>query len=292
MSKLDRIYTFVSVVEQNSFINAAKKLKTAPATITRQINALEAELGIQLIIRTTRRLKLTEIGDLYYVEAKKLLEQFDATESLIAQSQSEPSGKLTVSLHRYFARWLVEPHLAEFMQTYPKIALHLNLGEFVPDFTLESSDIIFGTLGDGPADSVRKRIMSSEFIYCASPKYLAQYGTPLKPTDLINHRIIVHTIRRPADQLTFRNHAPLHINPVLWLNDSSMMKQAAINGLGIIKILNFRVEQALKAGRLVKILPSYGEVDYPVYLYYRANRYLDPKIRAFIDFFLQKFSSQ
>lgn len=288
MSKLDRIHTFVTVIEQNSFVNAAKKLKTAPATITRQISALEAELGIQLIARTTRRLKLTEMGELYFIEAQKLIEQFKHTENLIAQSHIEPSGKLSVTAHRYFAKTMLTPHLAGFLARYPKITLHLQLAELAPQFNSIDSDIIFGTLGDGPSDTVRRRIASGQFILCAAPAYLKQFGTPLKPIELNQHRFITHTIRQPADILNFNHHPPLRVQPILWLDDSETMVQAALDGLGIIKVLDFRVSEALAAGTLVSILDEFSETEHPVYLYYRRQRYIDAKIRAFIDYFLSK----
>lgn len=288
MSKIDRIQAFVNVIEQNGFNNAAKKLKTAAGTITRQINALEAELGVRLIERTTRRFKLTDIGQAYYDEAKKLIEQLQITDNLISQSQAEPIGTLKVTAHRYFAVHYVMPHLAQFMKQYPKINLHINFSETDPNFDRDDTDLLFGTLGDGAPDLVRRRMTSGKFIFCASPEYLKKHGTPKKPEDLLQHAFITHTLRQPPDLISFRNHPPLYSQPILWLNDSQSMIDAALAHIGIIKVLDFRVQEELKRGRLIEFLSNYAELDYPIYLYYRNTRYLDPKIRVFIDFFTQK----
>jgi DNA-binding transcriptional LysR family regulator len=288
MSKLERIQTFITVIDEGSFIGAAKKLNTAPATITRQVHALEQELGVQLIERTTRRLKLTEIGQHYFEEAKKLIDQLISTENLIAQSHSEPTGRLKVNVTRFTAIRYILPHLKEFMQQYPKINLTLDLAERFPDMDKEEVDLVFALAIEGSPDVVRRKVFGAKMLFCASPEYLQQYGVPQKPDDLKQHRFISHTMRKPPDVLNFRNHPPIRVNPILGVNDSLAMQRCALNGIGFVMIFDFFAQQYLESGELVEILKDYSEDDKPLYLYYKQNKYLDPKIRAFIDFFMDK----
>jgi DNA-binding transcriptional LysR family regulator len=288
MSKLERIHTFINVTEQNSFVAAAKKLGVSPATVTRQISLLEEELGVQLIRRTTRSLHLTAIGQRYYQEAKKLIEQFVDTERLIAQSQDEPSGKLKILATRFFLESVVIPHLAEFQELYPNVNIYLEWAERFPNFDKEGVDVFFGTALEGPADLVRKRILTSAFIFCASPQYLAKFGTPKKPEDINRHHYIAHLGRTNPDMVDFHGHPSICVKPALWVNDLRAMIAAATSGIGIIKAHSHVVSQYLEAKRLVEVYPEYRDPDYPAYLYYQPNRYLEPKIRKFIDFYLDK----
>ncbi|MDF2866717.1 MAG: dmlR [Gammaproteobacteria bacterium] len=287
MSKFERINTFIKVIEENSFTAAARTLQISPAAVSKQITALEKALGVQLLKRNTRRLHLTAIGEQYYLTCKQALNQVLETETLITWGQKEPSGTLRITANRYFAENYLLPRLAGFLAHYPKITLHLELAERFPDLAQEGIDILFGVSLLGSTDLVCRKVMSTRYVLCASPSYLTQYGKPQIPADLKQHRYITHSMRQPANTLTFPQQQTIQVEPILWLNDANAMLQCALKGLGIVKLHEYMVKEALATGELIELLPQFNEPDLPVYLYYQPSRHLQPKIRCFIDFYFK-----
>jgi DNA-binding transcriptional LysR family regulator len=284
MSKFKQLEAFVSVIEQGGFAAAGKKLHLTSAAISKQIKALEETLGVELIQRTTRNFSLTEIGAHYFEEAKNILEQLNQADALILQTRQEPQGVLKVVSSYYFAEHYILPKLAEFLHRYPKIKLKLELAERLPDMVREDIDILFGVSVDAYPDFVRKTISHTRYAFCASKKYLKKYGTPEHPEDLKKHHYITHSMRDKPNFVSFRNHQDIYVQPYLWFNDSKAILEAALQGLGIMKLHYYFVEEALKNKKLIEIFKDYVEPKQAVYFYYRKSRYLDPKIRAFNEF--------
>lgn len=285
MSKLERINAFISVVEQNGFAAAARKEGVSTAAISRQVARLESDLKAELLRRTTRRISLTEIGSEYYHHSKKALAELAEAEMAISDSRGEPTGILNVTSNRYFALKYLLPRLPEFMALNPKLRVKVELAERFPDLTEENIDLIFGVSMEGPAELVRRRVATTRYILCASPVYLEKYGKPRVPADLSKHHYISHSMRKPDNVVTFKSHMEIYVEPILWLNDSRAMCECAIQGMGIVRLHDYIVADALEDGSLVEILPEFCEGEQPVYLYYQQSRYLQPKIRRFIDFF-------
>lgn len=285
MSKFDKIITFLSVIEEDGFAAAARKKGVSTAAVSRQISALENDLGSQLILRTTRRLALTEVGERYYQHCKKALSELFEAEIEIAKSKNEATGELHVMANRYFANTYLLPKLHEFMELNPKLTVHFQLAERFPNLEKENIDILFGVSIEGSAELVRRRIATTRYVLCASPKYLKKHGTPEIPSDLIKHRYITHRIRKPNNVIFLKDNKEIYINPVLGLNDSYAMRECAIRDMGIVNLHDYMVMDAIKDGKLIEILQKYQEQQKNVYLYYRHNRYLQPKIRKFIDFY-------
>ncbi len=284
MSKLEQIIAFVSTVEENGFAAAARKKGISTSAISRQIASLESALGMQLLQRTPRHLALTEIGRQYYQHCKNALEEIELAEAAIAGSQTEATGILNVMGNRFYIEEFFFPRLSKFMAQNPKLKIRFELAERFPDLEEESVDIIFGTSLEGPSELVRRRVTTTRYVLCASPEYLRSFGIPQKPADLINHRYITHVVRKP-DIIQFKNGEELCLDPVLWVNDSHAMQECALQGIGVIKILENGVENLLREGRLVEILKDYNDSQRSIYLYYLPSRYLLPKIRRFIDFY-------
>lgn len=296
MSKLERIKTFITVVEEQGFGLAAKKLHLTAAAVSKQVQGLEDQLGITLLQRSTRHLELTPLGQQYFLEVKKALGQLDAAEALINQATAEPTGLLRVTAARYFGVNFILPYLSEFLQSYPKIRLDLELAERFPDLMREEIDLLIGVSRDESApELVRRRILSTRYIFCASPGYLKKFGMPAKPEDLKQHRYITHTIRNEINYVNFQSYGNVYLEPYLYLNDTRAMRECALQGLGIVKLHDYSIKKDIESGKLIEILKKYSIEELPVYLFYRSSRHLDPKIRVFIDFYLNKieqFSSK
>lgn len=291
MNKLELITTFISVIEQNSFVNAAKQLGTSAPTVSRKVKSLEKSLKVQLIKRNTRGLALTDIGRRYYEESQKLVTQFTEIEHFIAETHAEPAGDLRVVATRHIATSYLIPYLSKFLKKYPKINLCLEIAERFPDLARENIDLLIGIAIDGPEHLVRRRIMSAQAIFCASPNYLKKHGTPIYPSDLKTHKYITHIIRVPDNYITFGGHSGLYVKPLLRVNDISAMVTCALNDMGIIKLLDYYVVEELKSEKLVPVLADYSEPEQPIYLYYQESNYLEPKLRKFIDFFIPFFEA-
>lgn len=292
MSKLERISTFILVIDENGFAAAARKKGVSTAAISRQITALESELGTQLLKRTTRQISLTDIGEEYYQQCKKTLNELKEAESAIIQSKNEATGVLHIMANRYFTITHLLPKLSEFMRLNPNLRIHFQLAERFPNLEKEGIDILFGVSVEGSSELVRLRVASTRYVLCASPDYLKKYGTPDSPADLIKHHYITHSIRTPNNIIFFRNGKEVHVDPVLWLNDSYAMRECAIRDMGIVNLHDYMVSDAIKNGKLVEILNEYQEPQKNVYLYYQQSRYLQPKIRRFIDFYASTLKDQ
>lgn len=287
MLSLERIQTFVKVVEANSYVAVAVQMNLSRAAISKQISSLEKEIGMKLLERTTRRLSLTEDGVLYYAQCKRLLEVANELEELVSIMQKEPSGTLNLFCNRYFSEHIILPYLGEFLDNYPKIRINLRLEERFPDFIKENVDLLVGVSMDGPPEVIRRRISKTRYIYCASPLYLNRFGVPQNLLDLGQHRYITHSMRQPDHILTFGDQQVV-LNPYLRVNDAWSMLRLALDGIGIVKLHDYIVKESLQAGNLVEILDPFSQEEYAIFIYYMQNRYLTPKIRYFIDFLLKK----
>lgn len=285
MSKLERIATFIAVIEENGFAAAARKKNVSTAAISKQIAALESELKVHLLNRTTRQISLTEIGENYYQQCKNILNKLQEAESAIIQSKNEATGILHVLANRYFAITHLLPKLGEFKQLNPNLKIHFQLAERFPNLEKEGVDILFGVSMEGSTELVRRRVANTRYILCASPIYLKKHGMPTHPSELIRHEYITHNMRKPNNIVSFKDGKDINVNSTLWLNDSYAMRECAIRGMGIVNLHDYVVADAIKDGKLIEILPEYQEPKKNVYLYYQQKRYLQPKIRRFIDFY-------
>lgn len=285
MSKLERITAFIQVVDENGFAAAARKNSISTAAISRQVAALEHELGVELLQRTTRQISLTEMGNEYYQQCKKMLNQLQDAENAIAGSQNEATGILTIASSPHFALRYLLPTLPEFMNANSKLQIRFDFAERFPDLGKEEIDVLFGVSMDGPPELTRKRITTTQYVLCASPQYLKKFGIPKVPANLVKHRYITHSMRNPDNVITFKDDKKVYVDPYLRLNDSRVMRECAIKDMGIVKLHDYMVLDALKENNLVEILNEFKEPQQSVYLYFQQRRYLQPKIRKFIDFF-------
>jgi DNA-binding transcriptional LysR family regulator len=289
MNKLDCIITFIAVVEEKGFAAAAKKNHVSPAAISRQITALERGLGAHLLNRTTRSLSLTEVGLEYYQQCKKILSALQEADEAVLGSQKEATGLLHIMSNGYFSEKFILPRLKSFMQLNPKLRIKLDVAERFPNLNMEGIDLIFGISMEGPPELIRRQVATTRYVLCASLDYLQKYGTPKTPSDLTKHYYITHNMRVPDNVIKLDDNLDVYLEPILWLNDSRSMRDCAMQGIGIVRLHDYIVNDALASKKLVEILPKYNRTQVPVFLYYQQSRYLQPKIRKFIDYFSSTF---
>ncbi len=280
--------TFVLTAALGSLAAVARKLKVSPAAISKQLTRLEKELGLQLLMRSTRRIELTEVGLNYCLQCQRILEEVEVAAALISQVKAIPAGILKIVSGRHFANSYIVPHVKEFLLKYPQIQLNLELAERIPDLNLEGIDILIGMSLSATGEVIQKKIAKTSYVLCASPNYLKQFGIPKKPQDLKSHRYITHSMRKPDHELLFRNKESLTLDPYIQVNDVQTMLNFALQGLGIVKLHQYVVKDDLEQGRLQEVLMTYKEAELPIYLAYPQRRYISSKIRCFIDFISNK----
>lgn len=287
MPDFTQLHTLVLASELGSLAAVARRQGISAAAVSKQLTRLENELGVQLLVRTTRHLALTEIGTDYCAQCRRILEELDMAATLVSQDKAVPHGILKVVSGRHFAAAYITPHLKEFLTAYPQIKLHLELAERIPDLHKEGVDILLGMSLSAPNDTIQKRIATTRYAYCASPAYLKKFGVPIKPEDLKNHRYITHSMRQPDNELRFGNKLIL-VLPYCHINDTHTMLNLALDGLGIVKLHKYVVQDALQSGALQEVLTSYTKEDIPIYVAYIQRRFVPSKVRCFIDFVEQK----
>lgn len=285
VAEISQIRTLVLVSQLGSLAAAARTLNISPAAVSKQLTCLEKELGVLLLIRSTRRVEFTEIGVNYCVQCQRILEEVDTAANLISGAKKTPHGSLKIFSGRHFAAAYIVPYLQKFLTRFPEIEVCLELGERIPDLEFEGIDVLIGMSLSATGDVIQKRIGTTRYVYCASPDYLAAFGEPIKPLDLLTHRYITHGMRKPNDELVFPDKEVIRIKPYLRVNDTETMLKLSENGIGIVKLHDYVVNEHLKKGLLVKLFTSYTEPEIPLYLAFPRRRYIPAQARCFIDFF-------
>ncbi len=288
MPDLSQMETFVLTAELGSLAAVARKLGISPAAISKQLTRLEKELGLQLLVRSTRRIELTQVGVNYCLQCRRILEEVEAASALISQVKAAPYGIFKIVSGRHFATSYILPHMSEFLSKYPNIELNLELAERVPDLNVEAIDVLIGMSISATGDAIQKRIATTSYSFCASPNYLKLFGTPEKPVDLKNHRYITHSMRKPDNELLFRDKEVITIKPYIRVNDTQTMLNFALDGLGIVKLHHYVVKEHLERGTLQELLSAYSNSEIPIYVAYPQRRYIPSKTRCFIDFIVEK----
>ena len=288
MDRLDAMRLFVRVVERRSFTQAAHDSGVPRSTVTEAIQQLEARLGVRLLQRTTRTVRPTLDGEAYYRRCLAILSDVEEAES--AFTGAKPSGPLKVDVHGTLARHFLLPGLPRFLAEYPGIQLHLGEGDKLVDLIREGVDCVL-RVGE-PRDSamVGKRVALLQEGTFASADYLQQFGTPRRPEELANHRMIgfVSSATGSVMPLELTVDGKLgYFTPPLALSVASgeSMVAAAEAGLGLIQLPRYHAE----GGRLIEVLADYRPSPTPVSLLYPHNRQLSPRVRVFIDWVTKEF---
>ena len=284
MDRNDHLRTYTAIVEQQGISAAAQKLGLTKGTVSKQLASLEHILGVELLHRGTHTIQLSEAGHLFYRQCQIILSSVQETEELLLGWKQKPKGTLKVLAGRHFAYQYITPFLHTFFKQFPEIILNIELGERMADLQEEGIDIMVGMSIAGPEDYIQKRLLSTRYAYCASPTYLLKHGPVEKPGDLTRQHYITHSMRKPVDQLQFDDGVSIVVNPVLYSNDADQMLQAALQGIGVVKLHHYVVAESLANGTLVEVLRDYNTQELSLYLCYRNQKYLAAPLRAFIQF--------
>lgn len=295
MEKFKAIATFLRVVEAKSFARAANLLELTPSAVSKSISALEAELGVQLLKRSTRTLSLTQDGAIFYERCQKLCHEYDEIEATLRGSYQSPQGRLRVDMPVVVARFIVLPALSQFLRRYPQVRLELGVNDRPIDLIQEGYDAVvrIGRLSD--SSLLMQPLSNIRLFTYASLDYLARYGEPETPEALLKHNCLAY-IYTPSGQLAdwlFEREGErfsLSVTGNLCSNDPETLINATVDGIGIHQTASFAVAKYLKAGTLKPILTRYNTIGLPVSLLYPQTQHLSEKVRVFADFLKDEFA--
>jgi DNA-binding transcriptional LysR family regulator len=290
MDKLRAMETFVRIVETGSLTAASETLGLSPPAVVRALAALEREVGVRLLHRTTRRSSLSDEGREYYERCRRVLAEVEAAEASLRSRRAEPKGRLRVTAPVMFGRLHVAPVVTEFLMSHACIEVELTLLDRVVDLVEEGIDVAF-RIGDLPESSlVAVSIGETRRVVCASPEYLRRAGTPGSPADLARHRCIVFSGLAPGNQWAFagKPFARMPVRPVLRTNQFDVAMTAVRQGVGCAQFLAYQVEAMLAAKQLKRILPRYEPEPVSVQVVYPHARLLSPNVRAFVDLAVER----
>lgn len=288
MDLLAAMRTFRRVVERASFSQAAADLGQSTAAVSKQVRQLEERLGSLLILRTTRRMSLSETGQNYFNECCHLLDELDALEQATQAGAREPCGRLRVNAPLSFGLKVLSPILVGFMQRYPQLKVELTLNDRVLDMVDEGFDVslrIRTSLVD--SSLIARRLGDIEQIICAAPAYLDTHGTPATAEDLRRHACLAYRLaEHPGSWHLEGPQGSTRLDlPVRFAVDNSLMlSDMLLAGLGIGALPSFIALPLLQNGQLQRVLPEHSLSRRGIYALYASNRHLSQKIRVFIDF--------
>ncbi|MCE6964758.1 LysR family transcriptional regulator [Leclercia pneumoniae] len=288
MDKIHAMQLFIRVAELESFSRAADSLGLPKGSVSRQIQALENGLGTQLLHRTTRRVSLTQDGMVYYERAKDLLANLDELDGLFLLDPASISGRLRVDMPVAIARNLVIPRLPQFLQQYPGIELELSSSDRLVDVIREGFDCVVrvGTLKD--SGLIARPLGKLSVINCASPDYLTRFGYPETLDDLASHAVVHYALNlgsRPQGFEYYDGESTRWVKTggILTVNSTETYHASALAGLGIIQVPRVGARDALRAKKLLEILPQYRPSPMPVSLIYPHRRNLSRRVRLFME---------
>ncbi|MBO0347464.1 LysR family transcriptional regulator [Roseibium sp. CAU 1637] len=293
MDQLSAMRAFLRVVETGNFSRASEALRIPRATVTNQIQNLEAHLQTKLLNRTTRRVIVTTDGALYYERAAKLIAEIDELDGSLSYSQANPKGRLRVEMSGVFADWIIIPALCEFYRTYPDIRIDLGVGDRTVDYLLENVDCALRVKTPGDPSLIARRVSEIDLVTCAAKSYLERYGAPSHPDDLrTEHRCVSYFSPQTGQLFPFSflgGEQPLEIEgrSHFSVNDGRSYATAALAGHGVAQMPRFMVAEDLRRGDLVPVLTKWQTTPLPLYIVYPPNRHLSNKVRVFVDWLVK-----
>lgn len=292
MDRFQEMRTFVQVVDSRSFVRAAEALEISKAAVSRQLAELEERLGIRLLNRTTRKLSLTEDGEIFLARCRQLLADLEEAEAEVSTRQGKAVGSVKVAVPLSFGIL----HLAEvwgrFRARHPQVMLDVVLSDRQVDLVEDGFDLAVRIARLESSNLIHRRLSSTRMVLCASPQYLKRAGRPKQPADLAEHSVLGYSLWSEGDDWRFEGpEGPVSVRtrPCIRSNNGDVCRAGALQHQGIILQPTFIVGRDLAAGTLVELLPGYRSLEMGIYAVYPSRKHLAPKVRLMIDFLVSWF---
>lgn len=287
MDTLELMRTFVAVVDAASFTAAGQRLGKSKALVSKHIYELEGRLGARLLNRTTRRVRMTEIGRAYHERARSLLNDFAMLEEQVRSETGAPRGLLKVTAPQTLGELELMEMITAYRGSFPSVDVELLLADRLVDLVGEGFEVALRITTLNDSSLIARKLCDLRLILCAAPAYLERHGAPESADDLNAHRTIVDTNIRFRENWRFNDgDKPIvvRVSPTLAVNSATAVHQALLAGQGIGFCPEFAVARDIRAGRLVEVLPGASDHNLGVYIVYPHRLHLSAKVRSFIDF--------
>lgn len=294
MDSLSDIAVFVQVVESGSFTAAADRLSLSKPVVSKYVTRLEERLGARLLHRTTRRIALTEIGRGFYERSQKVLREIEEAEAEVSRLQGEPRGTLRINAPMSFGVLHLAPAIPELLAKYPELTIDMQFDDRKVNVIEGGYDVSIRISELADSSLVARRIGPCKHTVVAAPDYLDRNGVPNSPGDLTEHNILTYQYQESPQQWEFVDSAGkstmVSVGGSIQMNSSLGIREAVLNGAGIMRCPTFVVGDDIRQGRLKALLNRYKILELSIYALFPQRRHLSPKVRAFIDFIADRFS--
>jgi DNA-binding transcriptional LysR family regulator len=291
LDRLHLITVFVAVVDTNGFAGAARKLSISPPAVTRAINELETSLGVRLLTRTTRIVRVTEAGARYVEDCRRILAELAEADESVAGLHGAPRGRLVLTAPALFGARVVTPIVTEYLQRYPEVSASCWFIDRIVNMMEEGVDVAV-RIGDLPDSSMQAvRVGQVRRLICAAPAYLAEHGAPRTPDDLAAHSIVSSGSITGAPEWRLVHSGEVRVvkpQPRLTVTTNDAAVVAAVGGFGLTRLLSYQVADELRDGRLQTVLDDCEPPAWPVHLVHREGRHASRKARAFLDLAIER----
>ena len=294
MDRFLEMQAFTAVVDAGSFVKGADALDISKAAVSRYVVDMETRLGVRLLHRTTRRLALTDEGQLFYARSKELLSGLEEAEAEVTSRSEAATGTLRINAPFTFGNLHLAPLWGAFRALHPKVRLDITLADRLVDLVEEGYDMAVRIAALDSSTLVSRRLATTRVVLCASPEYLQRHGTPAHPSELLTHAVIAYTYWSGKDEWRFEGpEGPVSVRtqPVMLSNSGDTCRAAALAHQGIVLQPCFLVGPDLAAGTLVELMPQYRSVELGIYAVYPTRKQVPAKVRALVDFLTQRFAN-
>ena len=273
---------FARVVETGSFTAAAVRLQTAKSSVSEAVRALEERLGVRLLDRTTRRVRPTEAGLVFYERCRRLIEEAETARAEIQVTGKAFAGRIRVATPDGFAPRFILPGLSAFLAAHPSIDVELVEGQAYARLVDEGLDLAIRITGRPEGNLVVRRIAVSRIVIVAAPGYLAEHGAPERPEDVAGHWCVGFSPLAWRDRWNI-NGQEITVKPRLLTDNTEALRVSALSGLGLVALPEWMVSDALASGTVQRVLPQFTLPESSIYAAYPTHRLITPKVRAFVD---------
>ncbi len=293
MDRFQEMQVFLAVAEEQGFAAAARRLNMSPPSVTRAVAALEERIGTLLLARTTRSVHITEAGQRYVEDCRRILAELEEAEESAAGSHAMPRGQLTLTAPVLFGELYVTPVMVDYLNEHPAVNIKALLVDRVVSMVDDGIDVAIriGNLPDSGLHTVK--VGEVRQVICASPAYLAEHGRPQHPEQLLQHRIVMSSSSHLLSDWHFAgSDGPLSVRPEPRLVVTA--NQAAINAAcldwGLTRVLSYQVAGKIAAGELAVVLQDFEQPPLPIHVVYLGGRKISTKVRSFVDFCAARLS--
>ena len=285
--------TYLAVVTEGSFTGGAERLGISKALTSKYIGQLEEHLGVRLLNRTTRRLNITEVGQVYYQRCQQLLDDIDELEAVVQEQQDAPRGRLKVSAPINFGERDLTYAVAEYLKSQPNMSVELVLADRFVNLIEEGFDLAvrIGQLAD--SSLIARRLASMRVVVCTSPEYFKHSYKPIHPKDLSSHNCVIDLNMQNPEQWSFKEKdKPLQVkvNGRFHVNSAMAVREMLLTGQGIGLCPMHVVEADIRSGQLQILFQEYEALEIGIFAVYPHSRHLAAKVRTFVDFLVEHFS--